>query len=511
MGEDIASKIFHSFEVTQMNTMLSFFYIFFYISLQVNAKALSKNLAAEKSQEDHWSKSFAALSIHRREDWAVTVKGFNKFVWDFEKTTTENPNGIFASHGSMLIANSEEALKAHDVDAGWDWIRIPGTTTMSVTLNEAKLVVNRNYSPQSSAGGVIFLGTETLSNGVFGMNFNQPDYESADSNHSFPNVKLRFKKSVFFHKNLLVCLGSNIKLTNGPGFKAQTTLFQDKLNRSSSAFFKVDGVSKGMTSPFLAMTPNNLSKGASPTILLDTKGNSYYIPLSSVPHVKIHIQNQTSENQKGNPSTGYYATAWLEHSSVDASYEYAIYVNTPSYPHTAQDAWLPQDDHKKLYQVLKQDHIAHVLRFLSAPDSLTAINPRYGYVIFQPVTTLKWGPIKEVNYRCLIMASESQTELYISISFQDLDFDTKAVLDTQSDVGPRERFRMESKENEVQVTLTLTADVDITIPSIFVHESPADYEPVVRVNSSSASPNRGNKIIFTNLKNGFNIEIKLCK
>ena len=269
----------------------------------------------------------------------------------------------------MLIANSEEALKAHDVDAGWDWIRIPGTTTMSVTLNEAKLVVNRNYSPQSSAGGVIFLGTETLSNGVFGMNFNQPDYESADSNHSFPNVKLRFKKSVFFHKNLLVCLGSNIKLTNGPGFKAQTTLFQDKLNRSSSAFFKVDGVSKGMTSPFLAMTPNNLSKGPSPTILLDTKGNSYYIPLSSAPHVKIHIQNQTSENQTGNPSTGYYATAWLEHSSVDASYEYAIYVNTPSYPHTAQDAWLPQDDHKKLYQVLKQDHIAHVLRFLSAPDS----------------------------------------------------------------------------------------------------------------------------------------------
>ena len=107
------------------------------------------------------------------------------------------------------------------------------------------------------------------------------------------------------------------------------------------------------------------------------------------------------------------------------------------------------------------------------------------------------------------MASESQTELYIRISFPDLEFDTKAVLDTQSDVGPRERFRMESKENEVQVTLT--ADVDITIPSVFVHESSADYEPVVRVNSSSASPNRGNKIIFTNLKNGFNIEIKLYK
>ena len=246
------------------------------------------------------------------------------------------------------------------------------------------------------------------------------------------------------------------------------------------------------------MTENNPSKGPSPTILLDTKGNSYYIPLSSAPHVRVHIQNQTSEDQKGNPSTGYYATAWFEHSSVDASYEYAIYVNTPSYPHTAQDAWLLQEDQKKLHEVLKQDHKAHVVGFFSAPDSLTAINPRYGYVIFQPVATLKWGPIKKVNKGCLIMASESQRELYISISFPDLDFDTKAVLDTQSDVGPRERFHMESKENEVQVTLT--ADVDITIPPVFVHGSPADYEP-----------NRGNKIIFTNLKNGFNIEIKLYK
>ena len=98
------------------------------------------------------------------------------------------------------------------------------------------------------------------------------------------------------------------------------------------------------------------------------------------------------------------------------------------------------------------------------------------------------------------MASESQTELYIRISFPDLEFDTKAVLDTQSDVGPRERFRMESKENEVQVTLT--ADVDISIPSVFVHGSPADYEPVVRVNSSSASRKGGTKLFSQTLKMG---------
>ncbi|KAJ7348191.1 hypothetical protein OS493_039645, partial [Desmophyllum pertusum] len=95
----------------------------------------SKATSPESSPEGHWSKNFAALSVHRRKDWAVTVKGFNKFVWDFEGSTTgktENAYGIFASHGSMLIANSEEELKAHDVKNGWDWTKIPGATTMSL-------------------------------------------------------------------------------------------------------------------------------------------------------------------------------------------------------------------------------------------------------------------------------------------------------------------------------------------------------------------------------------------
>ncbi|XP_027050264.1 LOW QUALITY PROTEIN: uncharacterized protein LOC113677623 [Pocillopora damicornis] len=95
----------------------------------------SKASTYEPSPEGHWSKNFAALSIHRRKDWAVTVKGFDRFVWDFEgstkKKTPENAFGTYQSHGSMLIANSEEALKAHDIENGWDWTKVPGATTMT--------------------------------------------------------------------------------------------------------------------------------------------------------------------------------------------------------------------------------------------------------------------------------------------------------------------------------------------------------------------------------------------
>ena len=73
----------------------------------------------------------------------MTIKGFNRFVWDFEGSTRvgkpENVYGTYQSHGSMLIANSEEALKAHDINNGWDWTKIPGATTMSLTLAQTSL------------------------------------------------------------------------------------------------------------------------------------------------------------------------------------------------------------------------------------------------------------------------------------------------------------------------------------------------------------------------------------
>ena len=187
----------------------------------MHAKATSVKMSAESSPEGRWAKNFAALSIHRHKDWAVTVKSFNRFVWDFEGTQKENAYGIFTSYGSMVIANSEEALKAHGVNEGWDWARVPGATTIPLNLNELKIKKSRNFSPGSQAGGVSFKGQETLSSGAFGMDSNQPKYRFLSNTN--PQIKLSFKKSVFFYQNLLVCLGSNIRLRNGPGKNAQTT------------------------------------------------------------------------------------------------------------------------------------------------------------------------------------------------------------------------------------------------------------------------------------------------
>ena len=69
----------------------------------------------------------------------------------------------------MLIASSEEALKAHNIDNGWDKTKVPGATTMNLNLWQIRLNKARNFSPLSYVGGVTYKGPEPLSSGVYGM------------------------------------------------------------------------------------------------------------------------------------------------------------------------------------------------------------------------------------------------------------------------------------------------------------------------------------------------------
>ena len=62
------------------------------------------------------------------------MKGFNKYVWDFEASSNQNVYGLYQSHGALLVANSEASFKTLDIDNGWDWTRHPGTTTIKMDL-----------------------------------------------------------------------------------------------------------------------------------------------------------------------------------------------------------------------------------------------------------------------------------------------------------------------------------------------------------------------------------------
>ncbi|KAJ7379107.1 hypothetical protein OS493_017605 [Desmophyllum pertusum] len=169
---------------------------------------------------------------------------------------------------------------------------------------------------------------------------------------------------------------------------------------------------------------------------------------------------------------------------------------------------------KLLYRVLQQDDEAHVVKFGMTTERSSTIPDLFGYAIFQSTSTLpSGGLIKKVNNRCRIMAEENTRELYLSISYPDLNFpaDGSKVLKTSGDVQKRELYEIES--DEIQIEVTLTRHVNKILPvSPKVHGSPDGYAPTVRVESSASSPlNKGNKIVFANLKNGFSVEIKLTQ
>lgn len=103
---------------------------------EINSKAGDMSIEAESSPTGFWSLNYAAFVIHRREDWALSVKGFNNYVWDFEASSNQNVFGLYQSHGALLVANSEAALKTHDINNGWDWTRHPGTTTIKMNLDQ---------------------------------------------------------------------------------------------------------------------------------------------------------------------------------------------------------------------------------------------------------------------------------------------------------------------------------------------------------------------------------------
>ena len=120
----------------------------------IKSKAMTMSIEAEASPKGLWALNYAALVVYRRSDWAVSVKGFNNYVWDFEASGNQNVYGIYQSHGALLVANSEAALQTHDTDNGWDWTRHPGTTTIKLPLADLISGSNRfssyfpfNYSP----------------------------------------------------------------------------------------------------------------------------------------------------------------------------------------------------------------------------------------------------------------------------------------------------------------------------------------------------------------------------
>ena len=344
--------------------------------------------APEVKPYGHWTLPYGALSIHRREDWMVSMKGWSKYVWDFESSGVgENQLGRYLSYGSMLIYGSGDPVDREAsgiVRDGWDWSMWPGTTV--IRLSHAELnnkMRDRNFSDETFVGGVNIEGQ----NGIFALKLHDTEY----------NTSFRAVKTVFCFDDVLICLGAGIENDDG-GRETVTPLFQTSVSKYYPTVVNGQVVR--------AMLPY-VYKGTADRVewLMDSRGNGYVIPNGRDVRVQRQIQ-APGDFGRNIGGVGTFELAYLDHGSAPqgASYHYAVLVQR-SLSSVRAFAKIPE------YVVWQQDDQAHIVHHHEMKTT--------GYALFDIAARPTDGPIVAVSLPSLVMTREVSDGLLLSTADPD--------------------------------------------------------------------------------------------
>jgi len=360
----------------------------------------TETVAPEPDPSGFWYKPYGGLAIHRRDNWMAAVKGYSKYIWDYENgSKLENVYGQYFSHGSLTIFAQGSPINdidsGYNLDNGWDWYRMPGTTSVHFPIKPQKPLEHRQLSPESFLGGVSADGE----NGMFGMVLNQETYADGTP------INLKAHKSVFFVDGFILMLGSGI--SGGDGKHAvETTLFQTQI-------------------------PEGTIYTSDQSALVDPAGNRYYVPAGNDLKTFAGIQKSYRHNGK-TPTAGKYAVAWFDHGKnpENAGYEAGIGVRGAAKPE---------------YQIVRKNNQLHQVYF---PEKNLA-----GYAFFQASETDD-PVIKKVSDHCLIMVKEAGDELHLGVSNPDLGMvDRDFIVDYNRFINVDNNQYLPSRPQPVEVTL----------------------------------------------------------
>ena len=334
----------------------------------------------------HWTLPYGGLSIHRREDWMVSMKGWSKYVWDYESSSGgENQLGRYLSYGSMLIYGSGDPVTREAsgiVRDGWDWSMWPGTTVIRLSHAELKhRGRDRNFSDETFVGGVNIEGQ----NGVFALKLHDTRF----------NTSFRAVKTVFCFDDLLVCLGSGIENDDG-GHATVTPLFQAAISEDRPT--EVNGES-------MQAIPYAFSGTTGRTAwLMDYRGNGYVIPNGN--DLRVQRQVQTPGDFGSYGGTGTFELAYLDHGPMPqgASYHYAVLVQG-SPDRVSAFANAPE------YDVWQRDSEAHIVHHRGMRMT--------GYALFDKDARPTDGSIVSVSLPSLVMTREVGDGVLLSVADPD--------------------------------------------------------------------------------------------
>jgi chondroitin-sulfate-ABC endolyase/exolyase len=365
---------------------------------------IAKGITAANFSQGHWDINYGLLSIHRRDNWLLTVRGHNRYFVSHESYPGANMYGRYLTYGALELfyPNDTENKGSYFKDEGWDWNDIPGTTTLHVPLDKLRA----NVLNADDFSGVeemlltdeVFAGGTHLGNqGIYAMQLHGNDKYDMGSFYA--------NKSWFMFDSLVICLGSNISNTI-KDYPTETTLFQNYLTDNDAPVFISDKTITDFPFEQKWQNINNLT-------VIDNRKIGYFLP--DAKNVVLTKSLQNSRNQEDTKDTkGDFAKLIIDHgtSPVNASYGYAMLINTDENRMTQFVSSMKSA--QPVYKVLQQDSLAHIVFY--APQNIT------GCAFFTKEKSTNDSLVISNNRPCLVMYQKQQNDISLSVTDPDLGF-----------------------------------------------------------------------------------------
>lgn len=160
---------------------------------------------------------YSGLLVTKDERLHFNIKGFSRYIWDFESSATENTQGRYLSYGQIEYFDLQEHRKSfHPEEEQFNWCYIPGATTKVMPGHALQdkggaSSGHRNFSDETFLSGVHTEGSHAM----FSFRMHDITYDTS----------FRANKSVFVFEDFLLCMGSDIR-SNDVRYPLATTLFQ---------------------------------------------------------------------------------------------------------------------------------------------------------------------------------------------------------------------------------------------------------------------------------------------
>lgn len=363
----------------------------------INSRLKQAGIKETASPEGFFVYNYGAFGIHRRKGWMLTLKSFNTDVWGSEIYTNNNRFGRYQSYGSVQIINSGNPASAQASrysEEGWDWNRLPGTTTIHLPFEMLDSPLKGTLMERNTSR---FPGVSSLEgrNGVLAFTYVEKDRPNFCSG-------AKATKSVFCFDNRIVFIGTGI--SNSSSYPTETTLFQQKLKDREESVIADERLVKGFPEHW---KPEY--KGLS--VLEDLLGNCYIVKNNEGLNV-VKTEQSSPGNTKKKNGKGDFVSAYIYHgaSPKDAAYEYLMLVEPSSSERNKFSKKLP-------YKLIQADDSAHVVQ-----DTETGIT---AYVSYKGYSSDKTA-VRHIPAETIVMERRaSDGFLILSVCTPDLGISEK--------------------------------------------------------------------------------------